>query len=87
MSPAPTLPDPQPCASCRAPIVVASTEDGTRVVVEPNPSPNGTVALYNWAGQLRANVVTKTKAAAMRAGGRDMYLAHSLNCTTSRRPK
>ncbi|QCQ91752.1 hypothetical protein [Rhodococcus sp. SGAir0479] len=63
------------------------TDAGKPVAVEPEPSLSGTVALYNWAGVLRANVVQNTKAAAMRAGGREMYLPHSVNCSTARRNK
>lgn len=80
MSTTPTLPKPQPCGSCRTEIIWAATDDGKLMPIEPDPSPRGNVALYNWAGQLRANSVPNAKAAAMRAAGREMFLSHFVNC-------
>lgn len=69
------------CRSCGAPIIWAVTDAGKAMPVDPIHDPgNGNIALHRAAGEIRAAVVPARKAAAMRAAGHPMYIAHFGSC-------
>ena len=69
------------CGSCRAPIYWALTDKGKTMPVDAFPDPDrGNVALHEDRGKLRAVVVPRAKAEAMRAAGHNLHTSHFASC-------
>ncbi|MCF8610022.1 hypothetical protein L5G28_07585 [Gordonia sp. HY285] len=73
------------CRSCRAPIYWCVTDKGKPMPVDPHPDRvRGNVSIYPDGGTMRAVVVPKAKAAAMRAQNQNLHLAHFTTCPQGR---
>lgn len=69
------------CRSCLKPIQWAVTDNDKHMPVDAFPDPErGNVSLYPDGGTMRAVVVPKAKAAAMRARGHQLHLSHHATC-------
>lgn len=69
------------CRSCLKPIQWAVTDNDKHMPVDAFPDPErGNVSLYPDGGLMRAVVVPKAKAAAMRARGHQLHLSHHTTC-------
>lgn len=64
-------------ASCGAPIIWAHTEKGSRMPLDAQPSPAGSVLLYGSPEHPRSRVVPRAE----RADRTDLRLSHWATCT------
>lgn len=73
------------CRSCRKPIYWCLTDKGKAMPVDPFPDhERGNVSIYPEAGKMRAVVVPKAKATAMRAANQNLHLPHFVTCPNAR---
>ncbi len=68
------------CRTCRAPIVWATTRNGTPMPVNATPHERGNVLLNEHQGRLYAGVLGRNTASGARAAGRTLYLSHHVDC-------
>ncbi|MET8908358.1 hypothetical protein [Micromonospora sp. NPDC004551] len=65
-----------PCGSCQRQVIWTVTENNKRMPVDPQPTPDGSVALTADGADVRSRVVE----AKFRFGRKDLHRSHFANC-------
>lgn len=68
------------CDACRHDVLKVQTPRGDELVVNAEPSPNGTIALYTSGTVTVGSIVTGPRRDGMRAARVPLYQSHSIDC-------